>query len=215
MSAALSLSHLHVELKGRVVVNDVSLTFARGSVTAIVGRSGAGKSVLMKAAAGLLMRSSGDVLLWAPPLVFVHQDPALIDDLDVLHNVMLPARGQQRKSTDPWHWLAALSIDDVAHRLPCELSPSQARRVALARALMLKPGVLVVDEPTTGLDPDASDNVDDALCCVVDAERALIVITHHPRTLSRLRQLKDASVVVIDDGRARVVTTSMSSEVLA
>ncbi|MDP2343023.1 MAG: ATP-binding cassette domain-containing protein [Deltaproteobacteria bacterium] len=205
MSAALALSHLSVELGGRVVVDDVSLSFARGSVTAVVGRSGAGKSVLMKAAAGLLLRSGGDVVLSVPPLVFVHQDPALLDDLDVIHNVALPARAKaQRNGTpapDPRVWLAKLGVDDVADQLPRHLSPSQARRTALARALLLTPGVLIVDEPTTGLDPHAGDDVDDALCSVVDPQRALIVITHHPRTLARLLALENSSVVVVEAGR--------------
>jgi ABC-type multidrug transport system ATPase subunit len=205
VSEALSLSHLRVELGGRVVVDDVSLSFALGSVTAVVGRSGAGKSVLMKAAAGLLARSAGEVVLAAPPLVFVHQDPALLDDLDVIHNVALPARSLAHRAhtrpPDPRPWLQKLGLDDVADRLPLHLSPSQARRTALARALLLTPGVLIVDEPTTGLDPHAGDDVDDALCSVVDARRALIVITHHPRTLARLLALKNSSVVVVEGGR--------------
>ncbi len=203
--SALSIEHLTVHLGGRVVVDDVSLSFARGSVTLVVGRSGAGKSVLMKAAAGLLLRSAGEVRISAPPLVFVHQDPALLDDLDVLHNVLLPARFQTKNSgtsmDDPRAWLEQLGVDDVAHLLPHQLSPSQARRVALARALLLRPGVLIVDEPTTGLDPQAAADVDEALCSVVDSARALIVITHHPRTVGRMLQMPKSNVVVVQAGR--------------
>ena len=202
--SALTLSHLRVELGGRVVVDDVSLSFERGSVTCIVGRSGAGKSVLMKAAAGLLLRAGGDVVLSTPPLVFVHQDPALLDDLDVLHNVALPARVPAAAARP---WLQKLGIDDVADLLPVQLSPSQARRAALARALLLAPGVLIVDEPTTGLDPLASGDVDSALCSVVDPQRTLIVITHHPRTLARLLALKTSRVVVVEGGRVTVGTS--------
>ena len=213
---ALSIAHLSVTLGGRVVVDDVTLSFARGSVTAVVGRSGAGKSVLMKAAAGLLPRSAGEVWIGAPPLVFVHQDPALLDDLDVLHNVVLPARAQARPrgakhegqdhdvAAEARAWLQRLGIDDVADRLPLHLSPSQARRAALARALLLRPGVLVVDEPTTGLDPHAGGDVDEALCSVADPARALVVITHHPRTLARLLLLPRSRVVVVDAGRLAV-----------
>lgn len=198
--SALSISHLRVELGGRVVVDDASLDVERGGVTVVVGRSGAGKSVLMKAAAGLLARSGGDVFVGAPPLVFVHQDPALLDDLDVAHNITLPARARGLNA-DAQPWLVKLGLTNVAHLLPSRLSPSQQRRAALARALLLQPGVLVVDEPTTGLDPVAGDDVDDALCAVVGADRALVVITHHPRTLSRLTALPRARVVVVDRGR--------------
>ncbi len=204
-TAALSIEHLRVQLGGRVVVDDVSVDFPRRSVTVIVGRSGAGKSVMMKAAAGLLRRSGGTVRIGAPPLVFVHQDPALVDDGDVLHNVTLPARVAGLAVHDEARrLLQQLGLLDVASLLPARLSPSQARRVALTRALLLRPGVLIVDEPTTGLDPIASDDVDDALCSVADHERALVVITHHPRTLARLRALPGARVVVVDAGHVSI-----------
>lgn len=198
--AALSLEHVRVAFGDRVVIDDASVEFARGSVTAVVGRSGAGKSVLMKAAAGLLARSSGRVVVGAPPLVFVHQDPALLDDLDVLQNVALPARASGRPR-DPLPWLARLKLTETARLLPQQLSPSQARRAALVRALLLEPGVLIVDEPTTGLDPVASDDVDEALADVADVDRAVIVITHHPRTLRRLLSLPRSRVLVVDGGR--------------
>jgi len=200
--SALSIAHLSVVLGARLVIDDVTIDFAAGSVTAIVGRSGAGKSVLMKAAAGLLPRSAGTVTLGVPPLVFVHQDPALLDDLDVAQNVALPARATG-KAADPRPWLTRLGLQSVAHMRPAQLSPSQARRAALARALLLEPGVLIVDEPTTGLDPIAADDVDDALCAVVAAEHALVVITHHPRTLQRLTAI-GAGVVVVEAGRLSV-----------
>lgn len=200
--SALSIAHLSVVFGNRVVIDDVSIDFAAGSVTAVVGRSGAGKSVLMKAAAGLLARSAGTVTLGAPPLVFVHQDPALLDDLDVVQNVALPARARG-KAADPRPWLNRLGLQSVLHTRPAQLSPSQARRAALARALVLEPGVLIVDEPTTGLDPIAADDVDDALCSVVSPEHALVVITHHPRTLHRLTAI-GARVVVVEAGRLSV-----------
>ncbi len=206
--SALSLSHLTVELGGRVVIDDASLDVEFGGVTVVVGKSGAGKSVLLKAAAGLLARKSGEVRIGAPPLVFVHQDPALLDDVDVEHNITLPARARGLPA-DAQPWLLKLRLADVAHLLPSRLSPSQQRRAALARALLLRPGVLIVDEPTTGLDPVAGDDVDDALGSVVDeddaadnaAGRALVVITHHPRTLSRLMALPRSRLVVVDAGR--------------
>jgi ABC-type multidrug transport system ATPase subunit len=203
MTAALALliDDVSVVLGGRVVVDHASVDVEAGSVTAVVGKSGAGKSVLMKAAAGLLPRSGGKVVVSAPPLVFVHQDPALLDDVDVWHNVSLPARVRALPH-DASPVLQQLGLSPVAHLLPARLSPSQARRAALARALLLAPGVLIVDEPATGLDPVAGDDVDDALCGLVgDAARALVVITHHPRTLQRLTALPRSRVVVVDAGR--------------
>jgi len=203
---ALSLAHVTVTLGGRDVVRPASVDFARGTATVVVGRSGAGKSVLLKAAAGLLPRSAGRVVVHAPPLVFVHQDPALLDDRSVLDNVLLPAAVAGVDDREALRRAAAallgrLGLHAVAALRPARLSPSQARRAALARALLLRPGVLIVDEPTTGLDPDSAADVDAALLDVVDADRAVVVVTHHPRTLACLRALPDASVVVVDQGR--------------
>jgi ABC-type multidrug transport system ATPase subunit len=203
---ALRTEHLSVAFSGRPVVSDVSVSFLRGAPTLVVGRSGAGKSVLLKAAAGLLPRSSGRVFVYAPPVVFVHQDPALLDDRTVLENVLLPSSIRQREPRAHLlqrarGLLSRLQLQSVAYARPALLSPSQARRAALARALLLKPGVLIVDEPTTGLDPESAADVDTALLDIVDAERAVVVVTHHPRTLARLGALEGARVVVLHKGR--------------
>jgi ABC-type transporter Mla maintaining outer membrane lipid asymmetry ATPase subunit MlaF len=203
---ALSLRGVTVTLGGRVVVDRASLDVPRGTATVVVGRSGAGKSVLWKAVAGLLPRAAGDVVVHAPPLVFVHQDPALLDDRTVLDNVLLPATARRVAPRpvlvdEATHLLARLGLLDLRALRPTQLSPSGQRRTALARALLLRPGVLIVDEPTTGLDPDSAADIDDALVDLVDDHRAVVVVTHHPRTLARLRGLPGAIVVVVDGGR--------------
>jgi ABC-type multidrug transport system ATPase subunit len=211
--AALAIDDLTVVLGGRTIIEGASVSFPRGTATVVVGRSGAGKSVLLKAAAGLLPRVRGSVVVRAPPLVFVHQDPALLDDRTVFQNVLLPA-SVQRVGTraalvdDAAAVLARLGLLAVRHLRPARLSPSQARRAALARALLLRPGVLIVDEPTTGLDPESASDVDGALAAVVDDERAVVVVTHHPRTLARLRALPGARVVVVDAGQVHALERS-------
>jgi tungstate transport system ATP-binding protein len=199
---ALVLDDVSVVLGGRTLVQPVSLTFAADRVHAVIGRSGAGKSVLMKAVAGLLPRS-GTVRVERAPLVFVHQDPALLDELDVEENVAFAvtrrpdlSRAEARARVDAA--LTALALDGAVRRLaPSRLTVAVQKRVALARALALRPGVLVVDEPTTGLDPPAAAAVDEALADVARQGTTLIVITHSPRTLARL----DPDVIVVDAGR--------------
>ncbi len=207
-NAALAIDDLSVVLGGRLIVDGATVSFGRGTATVVVGRSGAGKSVLLKAAAGLLPRARGRVHVGAPPLVFVHQDPALLDDRTVFDNVLLPATVQQVAPRavlvdEAARVLARLGLFDLRGLRPVRLSPSQQRRVALARALLLRPGVLIVDEPTTGLDPESAADVDAALAAVVDADRAVVVVTHHPRTLAHLRALPGTRVVVIEGGRVR------------
>jgi phospholipid/cholesterol/gamma-HCH transport system ATP-binding protein len=207
---ALALTDVAVVLDGVVVVQRASAAFVAGRRYAVVGRSGAGKSVLMKAACGLLPIAAGRVdvattrAAWsfgpgedfAPArgaLVFVHQDPALMDDLSVDENVRFAvvrkrdvSRAEAAARVD--RWLTALGLADVRWKMPRELSPGVLRKVALCRALCLAPDVLVVDEPTTGLDPEAAAAVDDALADLHEATGAtLVVVTHAPRSLARLQ----------------------------
>jgi len=209
---ALSIVDVDVVIGGRLVVQGVSLTLAAGSVTAVVGRSGAGKSVLWKSIAGLIPRSRGTVVVGVPPLVFVHQDPALLDDRSVHDNLLLFALADNANNANNnanAHDVDARALD-IARRLgigqllpvaAAALSPAQARRVALARALVLRPGVLVVDEPTTGLDVMAAAEVDRALVdSVASGTGALVVITHHPRTLAALQAIPGCRTLLVQDG---------------
>ncbi len=198
---ALTLANLSVDVAGRRVINGASHAFAANTVTAVVGRTGAGKSVLMKAACGLLPHSSGSVVVLRPPAIFVHQDPAVMDELDVVHNV---AFGVVRDRAIARTACAARVGDalDLLQRRPwarvpvAELATAVKKRVALARAWCLRPSVLVVDEPTTGLDASAASSVDRALTDLAH-HTTLIIVTHSARTLAALRP---AIVVVNSDG---------------
>jgi ABC-type nitrate/sulfonate/bicarbonate transport system ATPase subunit len=199
-TTALTITDLDVVMGGRLVVQGVSLTIAAGSVTAVVGRSGAGKSVLWKSVAGLIPRSRGAVIVSVPPLVFVHQDPALLDDRSVHDNLLLFALAAD--ADDRARDVArSLGISHLLRVPAAALSPAQARRVALARALVLRPGILVVDEPTTGLDVVAAAEVDRALVdSVASGSGALVVITHHPRTLAALQAIPGCRTLLVQDG---------------
>lgn len=205
----LSCEKVRVVLGGRTVLDDATVTFEGNRLHAVVGRSGAGKSVLLKALTGLLPMTGGRVLVRGDGVetradagddaafarlrqrvVFVHQDPALLDDLSIEENVrfaLLRKRGRGPRQDDEVNaWLERLSLASQRHRLPRELTPGALRRAALCRALVLAPEVLVVDEPTTGLDPVAAREVDDALAALATSGSTLIVITHDVRSLDRL-----------------------------
>jgi ABC-type multidrug transport system ATPase subunit len=211
---ALEVRALRVVLGGRVILDDATVAFAAGRAHAVLGRSGAGKSVLLKVCFGLLTKTSGSVGMEAPASsVFVHQDPALLDTLSVRENIAFAlVRRLKRDETREVRArvdeaAAALGLTDLLASRPAALSPGAQRRVALARALCLSPSLLVCDEPTTGLDPSAAAEVDWALSQVATGSRTLIVVTHSPRTLERLRPrrvlVQDGRVLDLDPGTAQ------------
>ncbi len=205
------LENVGVTLDDRVLVRAASAVFDPG-VHAVVGRSGAGKSVLMKAACGLLPMCTGGVRLhsedgltihagrhdpsaFAPlrqRVAFVHQDPALLDELSVEDNLAFVLT--RRRHVKGKALAAAVDSALVQQHLldfraayPADLSPGLMRRVALTRAMLLRPDVLIVDEPTTGLDPRAARELDAALLALVRKGSTLIVITHDTRSLAQLQ----------------------------
>ena len=158
---------------GNVVLKGVNLTILKGQVTAIIGKSGTGKSVLLKHIVGLLQPDSGQVLIDGQPLTgmdriqqrqlkkrcsYMFQNNALFDSMTIYDNIALPLverdrlRGEsvrQRVQTK----MAQLDIVDIERKYPSQLSGGMKKRVAMARALITEPEIVLFDEPTTGLDP--------------------------------------------------------------
>jgi phospholipid/cholesterol/gamma-HCH transport system ATP-binding protein len=155
------------------VLNGVNLSIYRGQITSIIGKSGTGKSVLLKHIIGLLEPDSGQVLFEGRPLEsikkaerkavkrkfsYVFQDTALFDFLDVFENIALPLREKsslveaeiKKRVRDK---MQQLDLRQTDTKYPSQLSGGMRKRVALARALVTDPEVVLFDEPTTGLDP--------------------------------------------------------------
>ena len=155
------------------VLDGVNLSIFKGEITAIIGKSGTGKSVLLKHIIGLFEPDSGDVLYEGRSLMvmsnnekrtlkrkfsYMFQDSALFDFLTVYENIALPLKERtslpeaeiQRRVRDKMHQLDLHKIDD---KYPSQISGGMKKRVALARALVTDPEIVLFDEPTTGLDP--------------------------------------------------------------
>lgn len=156
-----------------VVLDGVDLDFFEGQVTTIIGKSGAGKSVMIKHIVGLLAPDSGEILVRGRPLSamrreerrafksrvsYMFQSNALFDSMNVFDNVALPLR-ERRKTSEAkirekvMGLLDILELPAAADRYPSQLSGGMQKRVALARALVSDPEIVLFDEPTTGLDP--------------------------------------------------------------
>jgi NitT/TauT family transport system ATP-binding protein len=183
---------LHVSRGGRAVIRGLDLSLAEGESLAIIGANGSGKSTLLSLVAGLLPLDSGDLqVLGAPPragrpdIAIAFQDARLMDWRSALRNVTLPLEvGDGKRSVDDQsvrldaeRALARVGAAAVADRSPSELSGGERQRIALARALVRKPRLILFDEPFSALDALTRDRLDEELPDVV-GDASLLFVTH-------------------------------------
>ena len=182
-----------------LVLDHVDLDIERGKVNVIIGASGAGKSVLVKHFMCLLRPDKGAVWVDGTDVFsldtrelasfrrkfgLVFQFAALFDSLTVEENCAFPLREHTKKSASEIREivrdrLAALGLDGTQRKYPGELSGGMRKRVGLARALVLEPEILIFDEPTTGLDPLATRNVDEMILAAAARYNVTSVVISH------------------------------------
>ncbi|GAA0999528.1 ABC transporter ATP-binding protein [Acrocarpospora macrocephala] len=196
-------------------LDEVSVDFAAGTFTALMGPSGSGKSTLLQCAAGLDRPTSGEVLLGGTRLGeldetrltllrrdrigFVFQAFNLLPFLDAESNVALPLllAGRRPRRAETTAMLAAVGLTDRAGHRPGQLSGGQQQRVAIARALVTRPQVLFADEPTGNLDSATGRGVLTLLRSLVDERgQTIVMVTHDPVAASCADR-----VVFLRDGR--------------
>lgn len=159
----LQLRGLSKAFGDNVVLDKIDLDIELGTHTTIIGKSGIGKSVLLKCVSGLLAPDSGSISIdgggeGPPPCSYMFQQNALFDSMTVEENIALPLREKgkaKRKEIEQRvvDLLDQLELRPAAKQFPAEISGGMKKRVALARALITNPKVILFDEPTTGLDP--------------------------------------------------------------
>jgi phospholipid/cholesterol/gamma-HCH transport system ATP-binding protein len=182
------------------VLNGITLAVNRGETLAVLGRSGTGKSVLLRLIIGLETPDSGSVRIHGQEIAglaldqlgtirkkmgFLFQHAALYDSLTVEQNVAFPLQHHRREMSKSEQadrvkqLLAEVGMEGNRAKMPSDISGGMQKRVGLARALALDPDILLLDEPTAGLDPISSGEIDD-LILKLQAERhmASIVVTH-------------------------------------
>ena len=219
---AIAVKEVHKSFGNQKVLNGISLTVKRAETLAVLGRSGTGKSVLLRLIIGLQKPDSGAVRIHGEDITgldldqlgairkkmgFLFQHAALYDSLNVEQNVAFPLQHHKREMSRPEQrdrirqLLAEVSMEDAMEKMPSDISGGMQKRVGLARALALEPDILLLDEPTAGLDPISSAEIDD-LILKLQAEHhmASIVVTHDlhsAKTIAdRLVLINEGNVVI-------------------
>lgn len=205
---------------GQQVLRGVDLTVAEGELLVIIGRSGEGKSVLLKHLLGLLRPDRGEVRLDGTDLGglskraldrlrerfgVVFQGGALFDSLTVFDNVAFPLREKTRLAAAAIaarveEALAQVGLADMGHKYPAEISGGMRKRVAIARALVTEPRIVFLDEPTTGLDPILANSIHHLILDLHRKYRFTAVMVSHEipeifEIAHRVAMLHDGAIV--------------------
>ncbi len=191
------------------ILEGVSFAIEKGESVVIIGRSGGGKSVLLKHIIGLLKPDSGEVLIGGENIVpmderqllrvrhrfgMLFQGAALFDSMTVAENVAFALRRERVLTENEIRRKVAEALEmvDLAgteEKAPSELSGGMRKRVGLARAIVYQPEIVLYDEPTTGLDPIVSDSIDKLILRVRDRlDVTSVVVTHDMRSARRVGQ---------------------------
>lgn len=195
----IAIRGLRKSFKGHVVLDGLDLDIHRGGTHVVIGRSGCGKSVLLKHMTGLMKADDGQILFQNEDITgfnrkklfhmrmhfgMLFQSSALFDSMSVGENVALPLRKHTGMSEEEIRGvvcekLELVGLTDVYDQMPAEMSGGMKKRIGLARAVVMNPSVVLYDEPTTGLDPIMADVINGL---IRDLQRELeitsVVVTH-------------------------------------
>ena len=190
----------------QTILDGVDFCIETGESAVIIGRSGGGKSVLLKHMIGLLQPDAGEVLVDGEKIThmterqllrvrekfgMVFQGAALFDSMTVAENVAFPLRHKKYSAAETERRVAAalelVDLPGTQKKKPAELSGGMRKRVGLARAIVYEPQIMLYDEPTTGLDPIMSDSIDKLIIRVRDQLKVTsVVVTHDMRSARRV-----------------------------
>lgn len=227
----LQVENLECRYDREVVLRDVSFTVQQGEIFYIAGRSGCGKTTLLRHLLGLLTPAAGSIAYFGRnfgdatlserrdiirSFGVLFQNNALWTDLTLAENVSLPLTLRTTVSKDIRDEIAAFKLAQVGlsgfeNRLPRHLSGGMRKRAALARALALDPSIIFLDEPTAGLDPISGRQIDQLIRQVRDTVEATIIVVSH--SLSSIFYTADR--IILLDPQARGIIASGSPVRLA
>ena len=223
----IEIQRLSKSFDGHKVLDHVNLTIQQGETMVIIGRSGCGKSVLLKHIIGLLKPDEGTVLVDGADIAqlsgsaldelrlkfgMLFQNAALFDSMTVYENVAFPLLEHTTMTTEAiqqrvHECLQLVGLEGVDDREPSELSGGMRKRVGLARALAMSPHMVLYDEPTTGVDPIMGDIINDLIIALRDRLKVTsIVVTHDMRSAykvaDRIAMLYNGSILEVGSPEA-------------
>ena len=213
----IEVRNLNKEFDGKPVLKEIDATFKKGVVNMIIGRSGSGKTVLLKCIVGLIQPTSGQILYDGKNFIgmkgrdvrrlrrdigMLFQGSALFDSKTVLENVMFPLdmfsrknKRERRKRAE--FCLERVNLEHAANLYPSEISGGMMKRVAIAWAISLNPKYLFCDEPNSGLDPKTAQLIDELIHDItMDFSMTTIVVSHDMNSVINIGD----SVIFLNEG---------------
>lgn len=208
-----------------VVLNDFSLTVKEGDNVVVIGKSGSGKSVLIKCIIGLMAPSSGTIKVFGQDVTklshedldkmrakvgFLFQSNALYDSMTIRENLEFPLRRHWIKDTKGnikdlvIEALTNVGLENTINMKPSELSGGMKKRIALARTLILKPKIILYDEPTSGLDPVTGKEISNLIVDIQKKYNTTSIIISHDLSCAKITANK---VVILIDGKCYAIGT--------
>jgi phospholipid/cholesterol/gamma-HCH transport system ATP-binding protein len=215
----MSIKGLYKSFGDNHVLRDFNLLLRRGENVVVLGKSGSGKSVLIKCVIGLLRPDEGQITVFGQEIQdlphidldkirakvgFLFQSNALYDSMTVRENLEFPLRrhwiqvSQQEVNNLVMEALADVGLEHTVDMMPAELSGGMRKRIALARTLILKPEIILYDEPTTGLDPITAKEIIELIIEIQKKYKASSVIISHDMTCVRMAADR---IVMLIEGR--------------
>ena len=214
----IEVRELSVAFKGERVLHNINLTIPEGKRTIIAGKSGSGKSVLIKTVEGIIKPSEGTVFIDGVDIFSISvkhlnsirqkmsllfQSSALFDSMNIFQNVAFPLVEHKKYPKEEvihlvTEKLQLVGLQNVLPKMPSELSGGMKKRAALARAIITEPKYIFYDEPTTGLDPQISHDI---VSLILELQETLnhtaVIITHDVKCIQRTAD----NVVILEDGK--------------
>ena len=223
METILKVSHFHKSYGSKVIHKDTSFELFKGECLGLLGGSGAGKSIILRTLVGLEKPDKGKIIYknneiqdlpekdWLPirkEIAYVFQNGALFDSLSVQENLSYPLERHTNMTgkeiaKEVTKNLNQLDLYDTEHLYPSELSGGMQKRVGMARSLMLKPKVILFDEPTAGLDPKNTIVIQDTISKLKKMGYTSILVTHDMDTALKVCD----RVMLLENSKISVTAT--------